>query len=96
MTEIDTVTRKSGNDPTFAEELAHLRREAEDVTKSALLSAGSLDLTSGRFRDAMEHVNRVLAMQPDHRLALDMRALDMRARIEIAANEWSRVQGLRW
>lgn len=76
------------DDSDFTAELASLSRQAEDEKISSLLSLASIYTTRGSFNDAMGSVGQVLAMDRENR-----QALNMRARIEIAANSNSGIGG---
>jgi hypothetical protein len=78
----ESLAKKHPGEPAVLDTLASLRTEAESHIKSSLLHTGSVELMRGDYNDAMRAVNRVLAIDPK-----DGRALDMRARIEIAASE---------
>lgn len=69
--------------PGLVARVSELVARARVAQQESLLDAASLCVVRGQFSSALGEVNRVLAINPGNR-----RALDMRARIEIAANEW--------
>ena len=85
----ETLTRRNPDDPDFTMEIAALSRQAEDEMISSLLSQGSIYTTRGSFNQAMGKVGRVLAIDSQNQ-----QALNMRARIEIAANSNNWFMGL--
>lgn len=80
---VTSLGRRYQGDDLLKREARAVQTEAEAGMKASLLNSGSLCLVRGKFSAAMEHVNRVLAME-----SRNSRALSMRARIEIAANQW--------
>ncbi|MHC5064399.1 MAG: hypothetical protein ACYTG5_10545 [Planctomycetota bacterium] len=62
--------------------LQSLGKEAEDAMISSLLGQASIYFTRSSFNDALDNIGQVLAIDPQNQ-----QALDMRARIEIAAND---------
>jgi tetratricopeptide (TPR) repeat protein len=79
----ETLERKKSSSEILKRQSRALRSEAQTALANSLLNSGSLCLVRGKFTTAMEHVNRILLMDPKN-----SRALSMRARIEIAANQW--------
>lgn len=77
----ERLADRHSDDSDFTAELASLSRQAQDDKISSLLSLASIYTTRGSFNDAMGAVGQVLAMDSQNR-----QALNMRARIEIAAN----------
>ena len=84
----ERLSDRHSDDSDFTSELASLSRQAEDDKISSLLSLASIYTTRGSFNDAMGSVGQVLAMDRENR-----QALNMRARIEIAANSNSGIGG---
>ncbi len=77
----ENLTRRHSNDADFIGELDSLSRQAEDELITSLLSQASIYTTRSSFNQALGLVGQVLAVDSQNR-----QALDMRARIEIAAN----------
>ena len=77
----ENLTRRHSNDAGFTAELDSLSKQAEDEMITSLLSQASIYTTRGSFNQALGLVGQVLAVDSQNR-----QALDMRARIEIAAN----------
>lgn len=74
--------RKNANDRDLQEALGDVVARADSSSIEALLNVASLSTIRGSFNQALGYVNRILASDPRNR-----DALDMRARIEIAANQ---------
>lgn len=83
LKKIDRLEKSSAGDTELRSELGALRQRAYEGWRDALLAGASLDLSLGRFNESMEAVNTILADHPK-----DKEALAMRARIEVAANDW--------
>jgi hypothetical protein len=77
----ENLTQRHSNDAGFIAELDSLSRQAEDERVNCLLSQASIYTTRSSFNQALGMVGKVLAVDSQNR-----QALDMRARIEIAAN----------
>jgi tetratricopeptide (TPR) repeat protein len=80
---MEVLERKKSSSDLLKRESRALRSEAQTGLANSLLNSGSLCLVRGKFTAAMEHVNRILLIDPKN-----SRALAMRARVEIAANQW--------
>jgi hypothetical protein len=89
LKEIEKLRKKFDDDAVMLAELDAVHAETLDQWKDCLLATGSLELGRGNFGRARDNVQRVLERDPKH-----AQALAMRARIEVAENEWG--WGLRW
>jgi hypothetical protein len=78
----DRVIEKAGNDEVLVREASRVRESAQSTRIDALLASGSLHIVRGQFNPAMGRVNEVLLLEPENK-----RALAMRGRIEVAANQ---------
>ena len=83
LKDLDKLMAESMDDRGLMAELAALGQKATAGMYDSLLTGASLDLTRGQFNKALEAVNRVLADDSENK-----EALAMRARIEVAANDW--------
>lgn len=81
--EVQKLRKEGANDDAVQKELDRRVEEGVNWWKDAVLGSASIDVTRGSFNQATAKVNKVLALSPQ-----DDQALRMRARIEIAANEW--------
>ncbi|MEM6673328.1 MAG: hypothetical protein AAF726_10830 [Planctomycetota bacterium] len=80
---IDGLDEKAAGNSALREELDQLRAKGVMGWQDSLLAGASLDLAQGKFHDAMASVNTILADDPKNK-----EALAMRARIEVAENDW--------
>ncbi len=87
--EAERLTRSRSDDKDFTAELDSLSQQAHDELINCLLSQASIYTTRGSFNQAMGKVGEVLAMDSQNQ-----QALNMRARIEIAANSDSGYLGV--
>jgi hypothetical protein len=83
--EVEKLRKAYANDKDTLREIDGYVREGRIWWRDAMLSSASIDVQRGDFNAANRKVNRVLAYIPG-----DSQALGMRARIEIAANDWGR------
>ena len=83
LEEIETLREGLAGDDTLRVELDAAAADASGYWQDTLLSHASLDLARGKFNDAMESVNTILADHPGH-----AEALAMRGRIEVAQSDW--------
>lgn len=79
--EVEKQTRTYSNDKDLVSELAALSRQAQGDLINCLLGEASIYTTRSSFNQALGMVGQVLAMDSQNQ-----QALNMRARIEIAAN----------
>ena len=77
----ETLMRRHADEPDFTSELSSLSQQGQDETITCLLSQASIYTTRSSFNQAMGKVGQVLAVDSQNQ-----QALNMRARIEIAAN----------
>ncbi|MEM9379703.1 MAG: hypothetical protein AAGB93_07100 [Planctomycetota bacterium] len=80
---LEKLVADSSGDRALVSELAALGQRATTGRYDALLTSASLYLTRGQFNNALEQTNTVLADDPNNK-----EAKAMRARIEVAANDW--------
>lgn len=82
----DEIEKKYASDQIAQNHVKELRLAAEDGKIASVLALSSLELVRGKYNHAMAGVNRILAIDPENK-----QALDMRARIEVAANsdDWA-------
>jgi tetratricopeptide (TPR) repeat protein len=80
------TAKKLSQDPVATQQSKELKTAAEDGKIGTLLARGSLDLVRGKYHQATALVNKALAIDPENR-----QALEMRSRIEVAANsdDWA-------
>ena len=83
LEKIEELREENAGDAAMLAELDALAAQATAQRQDSLLSTASLELARGSFNDAMESVNRILVDAPAH-----AQALAMRARIEVAENDW--------
>ena len=83
LKQLEALVADSSGDRALVSELAALGQQATTGRYDALLTSASLYLTRGQFNNALERTNTVLADDPDNK-----EAKAMRARIEVAANDW--------
>ncbi|MEM1451913.1 MAG: hypothetical protein AAF726_11915 [Planctomycetota bacterium] len=80
---LEKLVPESSGDRALVSELAALAQRATTGRYDALLTSASLYLTRGQFNASLERVNTILADDPKNK-----EAKAMRARIEVAANDW--------
>jgi len=77
------LAEQLSGDPVAMAQLQDISGSASTHLTEVLLADASLDLARGQFSRAMGNVNRILADDPQNK-----QALSMRARIEVAENDW--------
>ncbi len=78
----EQLRKQYGNEARYSSDITYVHEQATRSLTDALLHSASIQTSRGSFNAALGNVNRVLAMDPNN-----TRALAMRGRIEVAANE---------
>lgn len=79
---ISRILKRPTSSSNLVIALQSLGKETEEQLISSLLGEASIYMTRSSFNDALGDIGKVLAIDPQNQ-----QALDMRARIEIAAND---------
>lgn len=78
----EKLQKKYGNEASFISDINYVHKTALTSLTDSLLHSASIMTTRGAFNDALGNVNKILARDPSN-----TRALSMRGRIEVAAND---------
>jgi len=88
---VQALAERAPNDAALAEEAAEIGENAQErIVRAALHAANALTVQSD-YRSALKWTEEVLAIEPEHR-----EALDMRRTIQIAAAAAGNVWGWGW
>ncbi|MHC5066616.1 MAG: HlyD family secretion protein [Planctomycetota bacterium] len=78
----EKLQEEFGNEASFASDINYVHQQAVASLNDSLLHSASIMTTRGSFNEALGNVNKILARDPNN-----TRALSMRGRIEVAAND---------
>jgi len=87
----DALIKRYSSDGILVAQCKELTKEAKALKIDALLAGGGLKLANSQYREAMSAANQVLLIEANNK-----RALQLRARVELASNDYGGWGRRRW